>query len=43
MSGAPGLPEWPYRGGMLRQPAQIVDAVSLLRAEWPYVPREKRA
>jgi hypothetical protein len=38
----PQLPEWPYRGGFLRQPAILAEAVSLLREEWVYVPRRKR-
>lgn len=38
MSGTPsGPPEWPYRGGMLRQPGPLVDAVIILRDEFPYV------
>jgi len=36
-TGRPGLPEWPRPGGTLRQYGKVVEAVSLLRAEWPYV------
>lgn len=37
MSGQPSPPLWPFRGGVLRQPAALVQAVRLLRNEWPYV------
>lgn len=43
-SGTPGLPEWPRRGGLLRQAAVVVEAVTLLREEWSHVkpkPAEK--
>jgi hypothetical protein len=37
-SGQPfGPPEWPRKGGLLNQTARLVDAVDLLRAEWPHV------
>ena len=38
-----GPPEWPYPGGWLAQPAKLVDAVRLLRAELPHVPRPEPA
>jgi hypothetical protein len=42
MSGQPiGAPRWPRPGGLLRQPAWLLDAVKLLRYEWPHVKREK--
>lgn len=34
-----GPPEWPRPGGYLRQPARLVEAVSILRSEWPHVQR----
>jgi hypothetical protein len=38
MSGAPsGPPEWPFPGGLLNQPARLVDEVDLLRSEWPHL------
>lgn len=38
MSGQPvGPPEWPLPGGLLNQPAKLVEAVGLLRAEWAHV------
>jgi hypothetical protein len=40
MTGQPsGTPEWPFPGGLLRQPKRLVDACKILRAEWPYVQR----
>lgn len=33
MSGAAGPPRWPYRGGYLKQPARLVEAVRTLRGE----------
>ena len=40
MSGQPsGPPEWPEPGGLLQQDAWLVEAVSLLRTEWPFVER----
>lgn len=48
MSGTPGLPEWPYPGGPLKQPAKFIEAVHLLRSEWHYLrsrqdtPKKKR-
>lgn len=42
MSGMPlGAPEWPRRGGLLRQPRRLVEACKLLRAEWHYLDRKK--
>jgi hypothetical protein len=32
-----GMPEWPYPGGMLRQPARLVDAVRILQAEMQHI------
>jgi len=32
-----GMPEWPFPGGLWNQPARLVDAVQVLRAEWPHV------
>lgn len=32
-----GPPEWPRPGGLLRQPARLVEAVTVLRSEWPFV------
>jgi len=32
-----GPPEWPEAGGMMHQDAWLVDAVTLLRSEWPHV------
>lgn len=32
-----GPPEWPEPGGILSQPANLVEAVRLLRSEWNYV------
>lgn len=32
-----GPPRWPFKGGLLRQPAQLVQAVKILRSEWPNV------
>lgn len=38
MTGQPsGPPEWPLRGGMLKQPNKLVDAIAILRAELSYV------
>jgi hypothetical protein len=31
-----GPPEWPFPGGLLNQPAPLVEAVSILRSELPY-------
>lgn len=41
MSGQAGRPRWPYRGGFLRQPARLVEAVSILRAEWSAIMRHR--
>lgn len=42
MAGAPnGPPEWPLPGGLLMQPARLVQAVSVLRSEWAHLPRER--
>jgi hypothetical protein len=42
MSGQPcGPPEWPRRGGILRQDARLVEAVALLRGEWSHVSRKR--
>ena len=32
-----GPPEWPRRGGLLRQPARLVEAATILRDEWAHV------
>lgn len=35
MSGQPlGPPEWPRPGGLARQDARLVEAVTLLRTQW---------
>jgi hypothetical protein len=40
MSGHPvGPPEWPRPGGYVRQHAVLVEAVKLIRAEWPWIER----
>ena len=42
-SGQPlGPPEWPRAGGLLRQPAVLVEAVSILRSEWTHVQRASK-
>lgn len=38
-----GAPEWPLRGGLLKQPARLVHACKVLRAEWPYLGRKRAA
>lgn len=35
--GPSGPPEWPLPGGFLMQPALLVEAVEVLRNEWPYL------
>jgi len=38
MSGTPsGPPEWPRPGGLLNQDSKLLEAVDVLRAEWPHV------
>lgn len=37
-----GPPEWPRRGGLLRQPARLVDAVAVLFAEWSHVMQHEK-
>lgn len=32
-----GPPRWPFRGGLIRQPARLVQAAKILRSEWPAV------
>lgn len=35
---APGsAPEWPLPGGLLMQPARLVEAAITLRSEWPFL------
>jgi len=42
-TGTPrGAPRWPFKGGLLRQPARLVQAVKILHAEWPSVRAEPR-
>lgn len=44
MSGHPsGPPEWPEPGGMMNQDAKLVEFVSLLRSEWPYITSAMRS
>ncbi len=39
-----GPPEWPFPGGMLNQPNEVVEAAMVLRQEWGHIDRgEKRA
>ena len=38
MTGGPGRVEWPFPGGLMKQPAKLVQAVNLLRIEWRYLP-----
>jgi hypothetical protein len=41
-SGRPiGVREWPQPGGVLAQPAKLVQAVDLLMKEWPYLETPK--
>jgi len=35
MDGPAGPPEWPRPGGLMRQAAKLVEAVRILRNEWP--------
>lgn len=38
LTGQPcGPPEWPRRGGILHQPAKLVEATNILRAEWSHI------
>jgi hypothetical protein len=40
MTGRPtGIREWPCRGGVLRQPAKLVEVAELLKNEFPYLPQ----
>lgn len=34
-----GPPEWPCRGGILRQPGKLAEAHEVLLEEWPHVQR----
>ena len=38
-----GPPEWPLRGGVLRQPARLADVAEVLAAEWGQVGRKSEA
>jgi hypothetical protein len=43
MTGNPsGPPEWPRAGGLLQQPARLVEAVTILRMELPHVKADKK-
>ncbi len=43
MSAAPHLTAWPFRGGVLRQPAPIVEAHKILTQEWARLQRNRKA
>jgi len=36
-----GKTRWPYPGGYLCQPARLIEAVTLLRGEWPIIMRHR--
>jgi len=37
-----GPPEWPFRGGLLRQPARLAEAAQVLAGEWPHLRASKK-
>lgn len=41
-TGQRSLPEWPFPGGLLRQPAVIAEAVAVLREEWSLMREDQK-
>jgi hypothetical protein len=38
-----GPPQWPLRGGLLKQPGRLADAARVFADEWPHVMASRKA